>query len=107
MTRVTVTTDQRKGFFGLASFLTQTSFPSRTSPTLRGAWVLSELLCAPPPPPPNNVPKLDASATPDEANQPAGTENVKQRLERHPSNPVCAGCHRILDPIGFGVGALP
>jgi Protein of unknown function (DUF1592)/Protein of unknown function (DUF1588)/Protein of unknown function (DUF1585)/Protein of unknown function (DUF1595)/Protein of unknown function (DUF1587) len=103
MTRVTVTTDQRKGFFGLASFLTQTSFPSRTSPTLRGAWVLSELLCAPPPPPPNNVPKLDASATPAEMMQPAGTENVKQRLERHRSDPICAGCHKILDPIGLGL----
>jgi hypothetical protein len=103
MTRVTVTTDQRKGFLGLASFLTQTSFPSRTSPTLRGAWVLSELLCAPPPPPPNNVPKLDASATPAEMTQPAGTENVKQRLERHRSDPTCAACHKMLDPIGLGL----
>jgi hypothetical protein len=100
---VEVTTDQRKGFFGLASFLTQTSFPSRTSPTLRGAWVLSELLCSPPPPPPNNVPKLDESATPAEMMQPAGTENVKARLERHRADPTCAGCHRILDPIGLGL----
>jgi hypothetical protein len=103
MKRVEVTTDQRKGFFGLASFLTQTSFPSRTSPTLRGAWVLSELLCSPPPPPPNNVPKLDESATPDEATQPAGSENVKERLERHRADPACAACHRILDPIGLGL----
>ena len=101
--RVEVTTDQRKGFFGLSSFLTQTSFPSRTSPTLRGAWVLSELLCSPPPPPPNNVPKLDESATPQEMAQAAGTENVKQRLERHRSDPACAACHRILDPIGLGL----
>jgi len=101
--RVEVTTDQRKGFFGLSSFLTQTSFPSRTSPTLRGAWVLSELLCSPPPPPPNNVPKLDESATPQEMMQPAGTENVKQRLERHRSDPACAACHRILDPVGLGL----
>jgi hypothetical protein len=101
--RVAVTTDQRKGFFGLASFLTHTSFPSRTSPTLRGAWVLSELLCSPPPPPPNDVPKLDESATPDEMTEPAGSENVKQRLERHRTDPTCAGCHRILDPIGLGL----
>jgi hypothetical protein len=101
--RVEVTTDKRTGFFGLASFLTQTSFPSRTSPTLRGAWVLSELLCSPPPPPPNMVPKLDESATPDEATQPVGTENVKERLERHRSDPTCAACHRILDPIGLGL----
>lgn len=103
LTRVAITTDQRKGFFGLASFLTHTSFPSRTSPTLRGAWVLSELLCSPPPPPPNNVPKLDESATPDEMAEPAGAENVKQRLERHRSDPTCAACHRILDPIGLGL----
>jgi hypothetical protein len=103
LVRVQNTTDQRKGFLGLASFLTQTSFPSRTSPTLRGAWVLSELLCSPPPPPPNNVPKLDASATPAEMAQPAGTENVKQRLERHRADPTCAGCHKILDPIGLGL----
>ncbi|HXK17082.1 MAG TPA: DUF1592 domain-containing protein, partial [Polyangiaceae bacterium] len=103
MVRVEVTTDQRKGFFGLASFLTQTSFPSRTSPTLRGAWVLSELLCSPPPPPPNNVPKLDQSATPAEMAQPAGTENVKARLERHRADPTCNACHKQLDPIGLGL----
>lgn len=101
--RVEVTTDQRRGFLGLASFLTQTSFPSRTSPTLRGVWVLSELLCSPPPPPPANVPKLDQSATPAEMMQAAGTENVKTRLERHRADPTCAGCHRILDPIGLGL----
>ena len=101
--RVAVTTDQRKGFFGLASFLTHTSFPSRTSPTLRGAWVLSELLCSPPPPPPNDIPKLDESATPDEMAEAPGTENVKQRLERHRTEAACAACHRILDPIGLGL----
>jgi hypothetical protein len=101
--RVEVTNDQRKGFLGLASFLTQTSFPSRTSPTLRGVWLLSELLCSPPPPPPAKVPKLDESATPAEMMQPAGTENVKTRLERHRADPVCAGCHKILDPMGLGL----
>ena len=101
--RVEVTTDQRKGFFGLASFLTQTSFPSRTSPTLRGAWALTNLLCSPPPPPPNDVPKLDKSATPAEMAQPAGTENVRVRLERHRTDPACAACHTVLDPIGLGL----
>ncbi|HVY30660.1 MAG TPA: DUF1592 domain-containing protein [Polyangiaceae bacterium] len=101
--RVEVTSDQRKGFLGLASFLTQTSFPSRTSPTLRGVWLLSELLCSPPPPPPAKVPKLDESATPAEMMQPAGTENVKTRLERHRADPTCAGCHKILDPMGLGL----
>ena len=101
--RVENTTDQRQGFLGLASFLTQTSFPSRTSPTLRGAWVLTEMLCSPPPPPPGNVPKLDDSATPEEAMQPAGSENVRVRLERHRTDPICRGCHALLDPMGLGL----
>ena len=103
LTRVSVTTDPRRGFLGLASFLTQTSFPSRTSPTLRGVWVISELLCSPPPPPPADVPKLESSATPEEMTQPAGTENVRQRLERHRADGACKGCHAILDPIGLGL----
>ena len=101
--RVEVTTDQRRGFLGLGSFLTHTSFPSRTSPTLRGVWVLSELLCDPPPPPPANVPELAESAAPDEMGQAEGAENVKERLERHRTDPACAGCHRILDPMGLGL----
>jgi hypothetical protein len=102
-TRVSVTTDQRRGFLGLASFLTHTSFPSRTSPTLRGTWILSELLCDPPPAPPPDVPELADSAAPDEMDQPSGAENVKERLERHRTDPACAGCHRILDPMGLGL----
>jgi hypothetical protein len=101
--RIEHTTDQRRGFLGLASFLTHTSFPSRTSPTLRGVWVLSELLCDPPPPPPPDVPELAESAAPDEMGQAEGTENVKERLERHRTDPACAGCHRILDPMGLGL----
>ncbi len=101
--RVEITTDNRRGFLGLASFLTHTSFPSRTSPTLRGVWVLSELLCDPPPPPPANVPKLEDSATPEEMTQPAGAENVKERLARHRADPACASCHKVLDPIGLGL----
>ena len=103
MVRVENTTDQRQGFLGLASFLTQTSFPSRTSPTLRGAWLLSEIYCQPPPPPPGNVPKLDDSATPEEMAQPMGSENVRERLERHRSNASCNACHSLLDPIGLGL----
>jgi hypothetical protein len=97
-----VKTDQRQGFLGLASFLTQTSFPGRTSPTLRGVWVLSELLCDPPPAPPANVPDLNASA-PADMNQPSGSENVRVRLEKHRANPACAACHQILDPMGLGL----
>jgi Protein of unknown function (DUF1592)/Protein of unknown function (DUF1588)/Protein of unknown function (DUF1585)/Protein of unknown function (DUF1595)/Protein of unknown function (DUF1587) len=95
--------DQRRGFLGLASFLTQTSFPSRTAPTLRGAWVLSELLCSPPPPPPAMVPKLDESAVPAEMNQAPGSENVAARLARHRTDPSCAVCHQLLDPMGLGL----
>lgn len=102
LVRVEVTTDQRRGFLGLASFLTHTSVPSRTSPTERGAWVLSELLCEPPPPPPGAVPELDESAEPGEA-QPAGNENVRVRLERHRTDPACAACHQLFDPIGLGL----
>ncbi len=103
MKRVEVTTDKRVGFLGLASFLTQTSFPSRTSPTKRGEWALTELLCSPPPPPPAVIPKLEESADPSEANQAAGAENVRARLEKHRSNPACAACHSTLDPIGLGL----
>jgi Protein of unknown function (DUF1592)/Protein of unknown function (DUF1588)/Protein of unknown function (DUF1585)/Protein of unknown function (DUF1595)/Protein of unknown function (DUF1587) len=103
LVRVEVTTDQRRGFLGLASFLTQTSVPSRTSPTSRGNWVLSQLLCSPPPPPPGNVPKLDDSAAPADASQPTGAENVRVRLEKHRQDPTCAGCHALLDPIGLGL----
>jgi len=103
LVRVQVPTDQRRGFLGLASFLTLTSVPSRTSPTARGAWILTAMLCSPPPPPPGNVPKLDAAATAAESSVPSGSENVKARLERHRSDPACAGCHSLLDPIGLGL----
>jgi Protein of unknown function (DUF1592)/Protein of unknown function (DUF1588)/Protein of unknown function (DUF1585)/Protein of unknown function (DUF1587)/Protein of unknown function (DUF1595) len=103
LTRVEVTTDQRQGFLGLASFLTETSFPSRTSPTLRGAWVLTELLCDPPPPPPPEVPKLDETADPTAMNQAPGAINVRARLEAHRAAPACAACHNTLDPIGLGL----
>jgi Protein of unknown function (DUF1592)/Protein of unknown function (DUF1588)/Protein of unknown function (DUF1595)/Protein of unknown function (DUF1587)/Protein of unknown function (DUF1585) len=102
LTRVTVTTDQRRGFLGLASFLTRTSVPSRTSPTERGAWVLSELLCSAPPPPPPMVADLDKSAAPDDKSA-QGAENVRERLERHRSDPACNGCHQTFDPLGFGL----
>lgn len=103
LVKVEVTTDQRVGFLGLASFLTQTSFPSRTAPTLRGAWVLSELLCSPPAPPPGDVPKLEESAKPEDAMKPTGSENVRERLEKHRAAPACRACHNSLDPLGLGL----
>lgn len=102
LTRVEVTTDQRRGFLGLASFLTHSSVPSRTSPTTRGSWVLAELLCDAPPPPPPMVADLDASKDPNDMT-PQGSENVKERLERHRIDPACSGCHRLFDPIGLGL----
>jgi hypothetical protein len=91
----------RRGFTGLAAFLTLSSFAHRTSPTLRAKWVLEELLCSPvPPPPPNVAGQLDAE---DKANAAAALENVRERLELHRSDPKCAGCHKLMDPIGLGL----
>jgi hypothetical protein len=103
LVRVEVTTDQRKGFLGLASFLTQTSFPSRTAPTLRGAWVMGSLLCDAPPPPPPDVPKLDETPDPMDTNNPSGSVNVRERLEKHRQDPTCNACHKLMDPIGLGL----
>jgi hypothetical protein len=98
--KVTNTRDARRGFVGLASFLTLTSYSYRTAPTLRGKWVLENLLCQDIPPPPPNVPKLD-SATADAAS--LQSENVRERLEAHRVDPLCASCHKTLDPIGLGL----
>jgi Protein of unknown function (DUF1592)/Protein of unknown function (DUF1588)/Protein of unknown function (DUF1587)/Protein of unknown function (DUF1585)/Protein of unknown function (DUF1595) len=91
---------ERRGFLGLAAFLTVSSFAHRTSPTLRAKWVLEELLCSPvPPPPPQVMDQLDGE---DMSNAAAGIENVRTRLELHRSDPSCAGCHQQMDPIGLG-----
>jgi hypothetical protein len=94
------TSDSRRGFMGLSSFLTVASFSYRTAPTLRGKWVLENLLCQTIPPPPPNVPKLDDSAADSAATQ---ALNVRVRLAAHRANPQCASCHVILDPIGLGL----
>jgi hypothetical protein len=94
------TSDARRGFLGLANFLTVASFSYRTAPTLRGKWVLENLLCQVIPPPPPNVPKLDDSAADSAATQ---SLNVRERLAEHRKNPQCASCHVILDPIGLGL----
>jgi hypothetical protein len=72
-----------------------TSRPKRTSPVLRGKWILDNLLCRPPPPPPPGVEGLPDTMT--------GTGSVRDRLEAHITNPVCASCHRVMDPLGFGL----
>jgi hypothetical protein len=101
LVRVTSTSDHRRGFIGLASFLTLSSYSYRTAPTLRGKWVLENLLCQHIPPPPPNVPKLDTANA--DTSAAAQSENVRKRLEAHRANPDCAGCHRVLDPIGLGL----
>jgi cytochrome c551/c552 len=95
--RVPVPDDARRGLLGQASFLLVTSVVNRTSPVARGKWVLENLLGTPPPLPPPNVPPLDTDAS---AKQPA---SVRERMEQHRGNPVCASCHKIMDPIGFSL----
>ena len=95
--RVTFDGGVRGGLLGQGSILTTTSYPTRTSPVLRGNWVLERILGAPPPPPPPDVPAL-----PDRG---AGGRlaSVRERLERHRANPVCASCHARMDPLGFAL----
>jgi cytochrome c5 len=95
--RVTLTDERRQGLMGQGSILTVTSYAHRTSVVLRGKWVLETLLGAPPPPPPPNVPPLkenDAKSKP---------TSLRERMEQHRSNPVCASCHAPMDPLGFAL----
>jgi hypothetical protein len=95
--RVTVTDEARRGLLGQAAVLTVTSYPNRTSPVERGKWILTNLLGVPPQPPPANVPPLaDASVD-------GKVLSLRQRMERHRADPTCAGCHKVMDPIGFAL----
>lgn len=96
--RVQDTSDPRFGFLGMGAFLALSSYEYRTAPTLRGRWILLNLLCTNPPAPPANVPPLDAMANADSSDQ-----NVRARLEQHRTNPACAACHAILDPYGMAL----
>jgi hypothetical protein len=89
--------DQRAGILGHGSVLTTTSYPTRTSPVLRGRWLLDTLLGTPPPPPPPDIPLLPIT---DEQGR---ALTLRQRTERHRTNPVCAGCHVRMDPLGFAL----
>ena len=95
--RVSLNDRQRGGVLGMASVLTVTSYPLRTSPVLRGRWVLEEILGTPPPPPP----PLVKSLPPDD--KPRDGLTFRQRLEQHRVQPDCAGCHKRMDPLGFGL----
>ncbi len=96
--RVTLDPDHpRGGLLGHGGLLTVTSYPNRTSPVVRGKWLLETILGAPPPEPPPNVPGLPDRG---EGGEPA---SVRERLERHRANPACAGCHAPMDPLGFAL----
>ena len=95
--RVTLPSDTRGGLLGQGSILTVTSYGTRTSPVLRGHWLLENVLGTPPPPPPPNVPALA------ERGDAGRATSVRERMEQHRSNPVCASCHVRMDPLGFAL----
>ena len=95
--RVTFADDRRGGLLGQASLLTVTSYPNRTSPVLRGKWLLENILGTPPPPPPPDVPALREKGTNGER------QSVRERLQEHRKNPTCASCHAQMDPLGFAL----
>jgi cytochrome c551/c552 len=95
--RVPAPSDERRGLLGQGSMLLVTSNANRTSPVQRGKWILENLLGSPPPLPPPNVPPLKENTTD------AAATSVRDRMEAHRSNPACAGCHKIMDPIGLAL----
>jgi mono/diheme cytochrome c family protein len=86
----------RRGLLGKGGILMATSHADRTAPTMRGKWLLENLLGAPPPPPPANVPPLETEAG-------AAPKSIRERLQTHRESPACAGCHQLLDPLGFAM----
>jgi hypothetical protein len=94
--RITLNNEGRRGLLGQASILTVTSYATRTSPTLRGKWLLENILGTPPPPPPDNVPSLKEDTQ-------SKAMSMRQRMEQHRANVVCASCHARMDPMGFAL----
>ena len=96
--RVELTNDSvRGGLLGQGSILTVTSYANRTSPVLRGKWILENILGTPPPPPPGNVPPL-------KDNNPVGKVlTMRDRMAQHRTNPDCSSCHQLMDPIGLSL----
>jgi mono/diheme cytochrome c family protein len=90
---------RRQGLLGHGSILTQTSHADRTSPVLRGKWVMEVMLGTPPPPPPPDVPDLEATAEAEDGR----LRTVRERMEQHRANPACASCHKMIDPIGLAL----
>jgi hypothetical protein len=95
--RVHLDDENRRGLLGQGSVLTVTSYPARTSPVQRGKWILTNILGVPPTPPPPNVPDLKENA------EGAKVLSVRERMEMHRADSVCAGCHKVMDPVGFAL----
>ena len=95
--RVTITDENRRGLLGQGSLLTLTSYATRTSVVLRGKWLLENVLGTPPPPPPPNVPSLK------DRGSDGKILSVRQQMEQHRADPVCASCHSRMDPLGFAL----
>ncbi|MDA7920512.1 DUF1592 domain-containing protein [Verrucomicrobiales bacterium] len=98
MRKVSLKDPNRGGILGMPAILATTSFPNRTSPVIRGVWVMEQLLGEEIPPAPANVPELEKQDEKVVANM-----TMRQRTELHVTNPTCANCHKVLDPIGFGL----
>ena len=94
--RVPVPNDARRGLLGHGSLLLVTSNPNRTSPVMRGKWILENIVGTPAPTPPADVPPLEEKPT-------ATAKSVRERIEQHRASPACAGCHKIMDPIGLAL----
>jgi len=94
--RVPITDDARRGLLGQGSILSLTSVATRTAPVIRGKWVLTNLLGIPPNPPPPDVPALKDNPT-------GAALSMRERMAQHRASPQCAGCHRVMDPIGFSL----
>ena len=95
--RVELDQEERRGLMGKGSLLTVTSYANRTSPVLRGKWVLDHILGTPPAPPPPNIPDLV------EESEDGQALSMRQAMEQHRANPVCATCHSQMDPLGFAL----
>ena len=95
--RVALTDETRRGLLGQGSVLSLTSYPTRTSVVLRGVWLLTNIMGTPPPAPPPNVPALK------DRGDDGKIKSVRQSMEEHRANPVCASCHSRMDPLGFAL----